>query len=75
MAGKTGTAEFGPKADRKKYTWMTLFAPYNQPRYAIAMVIEEGDSGGRTVAPLMHDMMAAIFQSENRGWRVTETQP
>lgn len=75
MAGKTGTAEFGPKADRKKYTWMTLFAPYNQPRYAIAMVIEEGDSGGRTVAPLMHDMMTAIFQSENRGWRVTETQP
>jgi penicillin-binding protein 2 len=67
MAGKTGTAEFGPKAKRKKYTWMTLFAPYDRPRYAVAMVIEEGDSGGRTVAPQIHDMMAGIFLLEGRG--------
>jgi penicillin-binding protein 2 len=71
MAGKTGTAEFGPKAERRKYTWMMLFAPFDQPRYAVAMVVEEGDSGGRTVAPRMHDMMAGIFQSEDRSWRAT----
>jgi penicillin-binding protein 2 len=68
MAGKTGTAEFGPKSERKKYTWMTLFAPFEKARYAVAMVVEEGDSGGRTVAPRVHDMMAGIFGAESRAW-------
>jgi penicillin-binding protein 2 len=68
MAGKTGTAEFGPKSERKKYTWMTLFAPFEKARYAVAMVVEEGESGGRTVAPRVHDMMAGIFGAESRAW-------
>ena len=62
MAGKTGTAEFGPKADRKKYTWMTVFAPFDNPRYAAAMLIEEGVSGGITVAPRIAKLMGGVFQ-------------
>ncbi len=64
MAGKTGTAEFGPKDQVKNYTWMTLFAPYQTPRYAVAMLIEEGTSGGQTVAPKMKDLMARILSSD-----------
>jgi penicillin-binding protein 2 len=74
MAGKTGTAEFGPKSERRKYTWMTLFAPFEKARYAVAMVVEEGDSGGRTVAPRIHDMMAGIFGLESRVWRTEARQ-
>ena len=64
MAGKTGTAEFGIKAERKKYTWMAVFAPFGSPRYAVAMVIEEGVSGGITVAPRISRLMTGIFQLE-----------
>lgn len=74
MAGKTGTAEFGPKGEKRKYTWMTLFAPFEKARYAVAMVIEEGDSGGRTVAPRIHELMAGVFQTESR-WRGTGGHP
>lgn len=62
MAGKTGTAEYGPKEDRKKYTWMTLFAPYEDPRYVAVIVLEEGMSGGSTVAPKIRTLMEGVFR-------------
>ncbi len=61
MAGKTGTAEFGPAGRRRKHTWMILFAPFAAPRYALAMLIEDGVTGGQTVAPRVHDLMAGVF--------------
>ena len=65
MAGKTGTAEYGPRGEgRKKNTWMTVFAPYSSPRYAIAVIVQDGDSGGRTCAPIVHDVMTALFEAE-----------
>jgi len=62
MAGKTGTAEYGEKADRKKHGWMILFAPYDKPRYAVAMVVDDAVSGGLTVGPRLHDLMMGIFE-------------
>lgn len=62
MAGKTGTAEYGEKADRKKHGWMILFAPYEQPRYAVAMVVDDAVSGGFTVGPRLHELMMGIFK-------------
>lgn len=67
MAGKTGTAQFGPRGSRRKHTWMIVFAPFDAPRYAVVMVVEEGDSGGRTVAPRMAEVMQGVFQLEAAG--------
>lgn len=61
MAGKTGTAEYGQKEDRKKHGWMIVFAPYDKPRYAVAMVVDDAVSGGLTVGPRVHDLMLGIF--------------
>lgn len=66
MAGKTGTAEYGPKENSKNYAWIALFAPVSLPRYAVALVIEEGISGGRTAAPRAKQLMEAIFRTESR---------
>lgn len=66
MAGKTGTAEYGPRHRRKKNTWMILFAPYTNPRYAIAMIVEDGISGGITVAPRLKHLMLGIQRLENK---------
>jgi penicillin-binding protein 2 len=61
MAGKTGTAEFGRKGSGRQHGWMILFAPYDNPQYAVAMVVDEGISGGATVGPRLRAMMADIF--------------
>jgi penicillin-binding protein 2 len=61
MAGKTGTAEFGPRDARKRHAWMIAFAPYDQPRYAVVMVVDEGVSGSETAAPRMHRLMSGLF--------------
>ena len=61
MAGKTGTAEFGRKGSGQQRGWMILFAPYDNPKFAVAMVVDESVSGGATVGPRLRKMMADIF--------------
>ena len=60
LAGKTGSAEYGPD-NSKKYAWMLLFGPVESPRYAVALVVEDGVSGGTTAAPLVRGLMEDIF--------------
>jgi penicillin-binding protein 2 len=61
VAGKTGTAEYGPKEEGRKRGWMLAFAPFEAPRYAVAMVVEEAESGGLTVAPRMRALLEGLF--------------
>lgn len=61
VAGKTGTAEFGRKDEKHRHAWMVAFAPYDQPKYAIAILIDEGVSGGETAAPRMRQLLHALF--------------
>lgn len=55
LAAKTGTAEVGTKENRRKETWMISFGPLPNPKYAFACIVEDGDSGSRTVAPIAFD--------------------
>jgi penicillin-binding protein 2 len=67
VAGKTGTAEYGIKGAGRKMTWMIAFAPYDEPRYAVAILVEDGVSGGTTVAPRVKQLLAQVFHDvENR---------
>ena len=60
-AGKTGTAEIGRGETKRKNTWVIAFAPFEKPEVAIAMIVERGESGGSTVAPRVHAVLAHIF--------------
>jgi penicillin-binding protein 2 len=60
-AAKTGTAEIGRGDTRRKNTWVIAFAPYDVPTMAVAMIVERGDSGGKTVAPKIHNIFASVF--------------
>ena len=62
MAGKTGTAEYGEKGSGHKIAWMIAFAPYDHPRYAVALMVEEGVTGGTTAAPKMKQIMTGLFK-------------
>ncbi|MEI6891021.1 MAG: penicillin-binding transpeptidase domain-containing protein [Pontiella sp.] len=61
IAGKTGTAEYGSKKKGKKNTWMISYAPFDFPRYAIAFIVQDGEYGGTTVAPRLHELYKKIF--------------
>jgi penicillin-binding protein 2 len=69
VAGKTGTAEWGPKKNEKTAAWFSGFAPADKPRYAFA-VVYEGDAGlndihgGTFAAPLVGKVMKELFKGE-----------
>lgn len=70
IAGKTGTAEFGRKDERKRHAWMIAFAPFDAPRYAVAMLVDEGISGGETAAPRVKELLQGLLlphTTEGRG--------
>ena len=64
MAGKTGTAEYGRKEEGKKLAWMIAFAPFDNPRYAVAIMIEDAVSGGSSAAPRVQKLMRGLFQDD-----------
>jgi penicillin-binding protein 2 len=61
VAGKTGTAEYGVKGAGHKMTWMIAFAPYDNPTVAVAFLVEDGMSGGTTVAPRIKALLTQVF--------------
>ncbi len=52
LFGKTGTAELGPKDKRRKNTAFIGFGRHENRLYAFSIFIENGESGGRTCAPI-----------------------
>ena len=61
VSGKTGTAEVGAGERRRKNTWFVAYAPSENPTVAIAMVIENGETGGGTTAPRVCAVLKSIF--------------
>jgi penicillin-binding protein A len=61
VAGKTGTAETG-RAGRNT-AWFIAFAPVDNPRIAIAVVLQNQTSTGGTVAaPIAKQVMQALLR-------------
>lgn len=64
VCGKTGTAEFGPMSRRRKNTWFIAYAPAEKPRAAVALIVEDGESGGGTAAPRVAQILKRIFNAK-----------
>lgn len=64
VSGKTGTAEFGPSSRRRKNTWFIAYAPAEKPTVAVALIVEDGDSGGGTAAPRVAQVLKRIFNAK-----------
>jgi penicillin-binding protein 2 len=54
VCGKTGTAQVENIHSQLTghITWFASFAPYEQPKYAVVVMVENGVSGGATCAPI-----------------------
>ena len=61
VSGKTGTAEVGVGANRRKNVWFMAYAPSEAPVAAVALVVENGETGGGTAAPKVCEILKAFF--------------
>jgi len=59
VAGKTGTAEAGKSVET--HAWFIAFAPADEPRVAIAIVLENAGVGGRVAAPAARPVLEAAL--------------
>lgn len=58
-AGKTGTAQFGNQG--LLHAWFTGFAPYDNPEYAYAILIEGGGESYWSSVPVAEEILRGIF--------------
>ncbi|KPU43432.1 penicillin-binding protein A [Oxobacter pfennigii] len=55
VAGKTGTAEVGP--NQPAHSWFIAFAPADDPKIALAVIVENGESGGIKAASVAREVI------------------
>jgi penicillin-binding protein 2 len=69
VAGKTGTAQWGPKNRERTAAWFAGFAPADDPKYAFAVVYEGAANdnsvhGGTAAAPIAGKVLREIFKDQ-----------
>lgn len=83
LAGKTGTAQVrriteaerrsgilkGDKIARelRDHALFVAYAPADDPKYAISVIVEHGEGGSSTAAPVARDIVAEAIRRNSRG--------
>lgn len=67
-AGKTGTSqvvalekEKTKKREHQNHAWFVAYAPFAEPRFAAAVLVEHGGGGGAVAAPLAKRLLTSYF--------------
>ena len=70
IAGKTGTAQWGPKSKQRDAAWFVGFVPADKPQYAFAAVYEgeigESTHGGTYAAPMIAKIMEQLYKGDSK---------
>ena len=75
VCGKTGSAQVVSKERLEQspddpsilpHGWFVAFAPAEEPRVALAVIVEHGGSGGGAAAPVARKILARFFSLERR---------
>lgn len=80
VAGKTGTAQWGPKTKERTAAWFAGFVPAEHPHYAFA-ALYEGDvgskaHGGTAAAPMITMILKDVYkQNSNSSKRRRAPEP
>ncbi len=76
IAGKTGTAQVvgieqdaeydseALKERQRDHAWFMAFAPVDDPQIAIAVIVENGESSGRTAAPVAQGIINRYLEDK-----------
>ena len=65
VAAKTGTVQVRKTPTKINNSWVTAYAPYDSPRYAVTIFVEGGASGGKVAGPLANMILRGIAATEN----------
>ena len=58
-AAKTGSAQF--ETGKESHAWFTGFAPADDPKIAVTVIVEEGGSGGQAAGPVARAVFDAYL--------------
>jgi penicillin-binding protein 2 len=64
VAGKTGSAQAMTDGKSDTIAWFACFAPYNAPKYVVAVMVQGGKGGGAVAAPIANRILGRIFAME-----------
>jgi membrane peptidoglycan carboxypeptidase len=79
IAGKTGTSQVvGRKDSGDEYTpphlrphaWFVCYAPFDNPKIAVAVVVENGEHGSSAAGPIAREMVKTYLRKAANGQKV-----
>jgi penicillin-binding protein 2 len=76
VAGKTGTSQVTsiPQSTKvrlkeeelayyhRSHAWITTYAPYDNPKYIVTVLVEHGGHGGSTAGPIAADIYKWLYK-------------
>jgi penicillin-binding protein 2 len=65
VAAKTGTAQTVDEGQKSNNSWVISFAPYENPQYAICVLVQNAGSGGAVCGPLVHLVYSGLFAARD----------
>jgi hypothetical protein len=57
VAGKTGTAQAKYKGREDTISWFVCWAPFDKPKYTVAVMVQGGEHGGTVACPIAARIM------------------
>ncbi len=60
-AGKSGTGENSGAAD---HAWFVAYAPYDDPKYVVTVIIDQGGGGSEVAAPVAAKLLGAAMAAD-----------
>ncbi len=70
VASKSGTAQTVDNGKKSNNSWIMTFAPYENPKYAICILVQNGGSGGAVCGPLANLVYRGLFARDNNHIRL-----
>ncbi|MBN8460297.1 MAG: hypothetical protein J0M04_20910 [Verrucomicrobia bacterium] len=64
VAAKTGTAQTTDNGKKSNNSWVIAFAPFEEPKYAVCVLVQNGGSGGKVCGPLAHLILRGLFAQD-----------
>lgn len=68
-AAKTGTAQTGKKDEEGRdylYSWVVVFAPYENPEILLTVMVEDAKEGSLAVLPVAKEVLEWYFQEKSK---------
>jgi len=64
ICAKSGTAQTTDNGKESNNSWIMSFAPYEDPKYAVVILVQAGGSGGGVCGPLVNMVYTGIFAQD-----------